>query len=128
MASRRRLVVVSAGANRPLSPRAERTRRVVHALADSWDVSVIAGPRLGEGVPRQHSVRWAVAGVTDRLVGPVLLDLYEPWSWRRFRRWKPDADLGLLIGWPFSPLFAAGRRLARRGIPYVVDIGDPFAL
>jgi hypothetical protein len=98
------------------------------ALGDSWDVSLLAGPRLGLGVPRTRFIRWAVAGLTDRLAGPVLLDLYEPWSWRRFRRWKPDADLGLLIGWPYSPLFAAGRRLARRGIPYVVDVGDPFAL
>jgi hypothetical protein len=34
----------------------------------------------------------------------------------------------LLIGWPMSPLVYASDRLAALGIPYVVDVGDPWML
>ncbi len=126
MAPRRRLVVVSYTANWPFTARGERTRRLVDALDAAWDVSLLAGPE--PVVATRPSIRWAAAGLRGRLAGTVLLDAYEPWSRRRFRGWEPEADLALLVGWPFSPLVAAARCLAKRGIPYVVDAGDPFAL
>jgi hypothetical protein len=58
----------------------------------------------------------------------LLLDKYELWSRRRFRSWRPAAEGALLIGFPFSPLVYAARRLAAAEIPYVVDIGDPWVL
>ncbi len=58
----------------------------------------------------------------------LLIDRHEPWSRRRFALWRPDADLALLIGYPFSPLVQAAHRLARRRIPYVIDAGDPWVL
>ena len=57
-----------------------------------------------------------------------MLDKYEPWSRRTFHSWRPDASAGLLIGFPFSPLVYASRRLAEREIPYVVDAGDTWVL
>jgi hypothetical protein len=57
-----------------------------------------------------------------------MLDKFELWSKRRFRSWNPDAAGALLIGFPFSPLVYASRRLAPQGIPYVIDVGDPWAL
>jgi hypothetical protein len=57
-----------------------------------------------------------------------LLDKYELWSRQRFRTWSPTAAGALLIGYPFSPLVYASRRLVALDIPYVVDIGDPWVL
>ena len=57
-----------------------------------------------------------------------LLDKHELWSRRRFRGWRPDCDAALLIGFPFSPLSEAARRLTAAEIPYVVDAGDPWVL
>jgi hypothetical protein len=109
--------VVSFCARLPHAPRGERTRRLIAALEPDWEVRLVEGP---------PSRAWPA--LTARLRGSVLIDPYEFESWRAFRRWEPSGDLALLIGWPFSPLFAARRRLAARGIPYVVDVGDPFAL
>jgi hypothetical protein len=58
----------------------------------------------------------------------VLLDKFEPWSARRFVRWEPQGVGALLVGFPFSPVVYAARRLTEAGIPYVVDVGDPWAL
>jgi hypothetical protein len=58
----------------------------------------------------------------------LLLDKYELWSRRMFRSWSPRADGALLIGFPFSPLVYAARRLRAQAVPYVVDIGDPWVL
>lgn len=58
----------------------------------------------------------------------VLLDRFEPWSARRLFRWRPDVDAAVLIGAPWSPIVYASRRLVAAGIPYVVDVGDPWAL
>src|SRR5204863_3347456 len=58
----------------------------------------------------------------------VALDRWELWAARRLRRWHPEVDAALLIGYPWSPVTRAARRLARMGIPYVVDAGDPWVL
>jgi hypothetical protein len=62
--------------------------------------------------------------VSKRLV----LDPQEPWSYRSFRSWEPQVDGALLIGNPMSPLVYAAARLRDAGIPYVVDVGDPWVL
>jgi hypothetical protein len=56
----------------------------------------------------------------------VLLDKQEPWSWRRFARWRPEADMALVIAPPFSVAARAARRLAGAGVPLVLDLGDPW--
>ena len=125
----RRLAVVSLHAHRPLAPRGERTRHLVDRLSREWEVELIAPPpsvRTGgaAGSGGSSGARRFAAAV----VGSVLLDKWEPWSARRLARRRPGADAALLIGHPFSPLVYAARRLARAGVPYVVDSGDPWAL
>jgi hypothetical protein len=55
-----------------------------------------------------------------------LLDKHEPWSRRRLAAWSPAADMALLIGAPFSFVAVAARRVARAGVPCVLDLGDPW--
>ena len=57
-----------------------------------------------------------------------LIDPLEPWSWKALARRSQDADVALLVGYPFSPLVVAATGLRRQGIPYVVDMSDPWAL
>jgi hypothetical protein len=56
----------------------------------------------------------------------LLLDKHEPWTRRTLGAWSPAADLGVLIGAPFSFVAVGARRLARAGVPYVLDLGDPW--
>jgi hypothetical protein len=56
------------------------------------------------------------------------VDKYEVWSRRTLPPLLQHVTGGLLIGFPFSPIGVAASVLRRRGIPYVVDIGDPWAL
>jgi hypothetical protein len=44
------------------------------------------------------------------------------------RGWKPSARGALLIGWPFSPIYLAAVRLVAAGVPYAVDVGDPWVV
>jgi Glycosyl transferase 4-like domain len=128
--SRRRLVVVSGFGNNALTPRGQRTQRLVEEFGREWDVDLIAmedkasSARPGGSSPRRATLR-RLAG---KLVYKVLLDRPEPWALRRLGRWRPEADAALLIGAPWSPVAHASRRLARAGIPYVVDVGDPWVL
>jgi hypothetical protein len=71
------------------------------------------------------SRRRRVVGDLARL---VVLDRDELESARLFRHSVPAADAALLVGSPFSPMVWAARRLVSRNVPYVVDIGDPWAL
>jgi hypothetical protein len=122
---RMRIAVVSYRAYREDSPRGDRTRHVCAALRERADVELIAGPiRLGTR-PRVSPLHRRVGA---KMVGPFLVDGVEPWSWRRLGAWKPDVDAAVLVGAPFSPIGIAARALARLGIPYVVDVGDPWAL
>jgi hypothetical protein len=125
----RRLTVVSAYAHNPLTPRGQRTQRVVESLSRGWDVDLIALPPSAvsrNGSPaRGRSVARRVA---SRALHSVMLDRWEPWSIRRFRGWRPEADGALLVAYPWSPVAAAARRLRAAGIPYVVDAGDPWVL
>lgn len=127
---RRRLAVVSLHAHRPLAPRGERTRRLLEALAERWEVELVApDPSVSTGGASgksggSNAARRLAAAAVDR----VLLDKWEPWSVKRLARWRPEADAALLIGHPVSPLVYAGRRLRAAGIPYVIDEGDPWII
>jgi hypothetical protein len=127
--ARRRLIIVSGYGNDALTPRGQRTRRLVEALGD-WDLDLIAmrdkpsSARPGGTSPRRAAFRRQVGALLYR----VLFDRWEPWSLRHLRGWRPDADAALLIASPWSPVVYASRRLVKAGIPYVVDVGDPWVL
>jgi hypothetical protein len=123
----RRLAVVSYLANDPLTPRGTRTKALLQALARDWEIELHASSAMHATPHRRGTVRRArtvVARVTKRLI----LDPQEPWSARSFRSWRPQVDAALLIGWPMSPVAYAASRLREAGIPYVVDVGDPWVL
>jgi len=80
--------------------------------------------RPGGTSSRRAAFRRGVGALLYR----VLLDRWEPWSLRHLSRWRPDADAALLIASPWSPVVYASRRLVKAGIPYVVDVGDPWVL
>jgi len=125
--SDRRLAVVSYLANDPLTPRGPRTKALVKALERHWAIELHSSSALHAAPDRRAAVRRArkvVAGVSKRLI----LDPQEPWSYHRFGSWKPQVDGALLIGWPMSPLVYAAARLRDVGIPYVIDVGDPWVL
>ncbi len=127
--SRGRLAVVSGLAHNSMAPRGQRTQNLVEELGKRWDVEVVALPpetfaRRDAPVSRQPPLR-RVLGAAMRWVA---LDRWEPWASRRLRRWHPDVDAALLVGYPWSPVTRAARKLARQGIPYVVDAGDPWVV
>ncbi len=127
--SRGRFAVVSGLAHNSMSPRGQRTQNLVEELGKRWDVELVALPPETFGgsdapVSRQPFLR-RVLGSAMR---SVALDRWEPWAARRLHRWNPDVDAALLVGYPWSPVTRAACELARRGIPYVVDAGDPWVL
>lgn len=127
--SRGRLAVVSGYAHDPLTPRGQRTQRLLERLAEEWEIELVALPAetFGPGAPAgSRRPRWR--RVASRAADATLLDRWEPWSARRLARWRPQADAALLIAYPWSPVTYAARRLRRAGIPYVLDAGDPWGL
>lgn len=127
--SRGRLAVVSGLAHNPMSPRGQRTQNLVAELGKRWEVELVALP------PETFARRDAPMSrrsLPRRMLGPVMhsvaLDRWEPWAARALRRWQPEADAALLVGFPWSPLTRAAHKLAQRGIPYVVDAGDPWVV
>jgi hypothetical protein len=128
--AKKRLAVVSGYGNRALTPRGQRTAHLMEELERRWDVDLIAMPAKEPSVPRDGSVSPIIAA--RRLAGKALfrivLDRWEPWALRRLSRWHPDADAALLIATPWSPVVYASRRLVAAGVPYVVDVGDPWVL
>jgi hypothetical protein len=126
---RPRLVVVSYLADAPFSPRGIRTRMLLEALRHDWNLELVAGPATRESYPTRPRAGTSFARKIGRIAhSSALFDKYELWSRHRFRRWLPDAGAALLVGYPFSPLVYASRRLAECEIPYVVDVGDPWVL
>lgn len=128
--ARRRIIVVSGYGNDALTPRGQRTQRLVRELEGDWDVELIAMAEKPSSASPGGSTqrRAAVRRLAARLLFKILLDRSEPWALRRLRRWRPDASAALLIAAPWSPAVHASRRLAKAGIPYVVDVGDPWVL
>jgi glycosyltransferase involved in cell wall biosynthesis len=131
-ASARRFAVVSWSGALPLhlSPRGQRTEAHLRALELLGEVERVGPNRISRFVGgdssrhRSSLPRRFVRG----LVAMVLIDKYEPGAWRALWRWEPQVDFAVLIGYPMSPLPLAARRLARCGVPYVVDLGDPWVL
>jgi hypothetical protein len=119
------VLVVGFAAGRPLSPRGERVQALVAELEKRFRVELCAGAGGSTAVPSRPSRRRRLVGDLARL---VVLDRDELESARVFRASTPIADAALLIGSPFSPMVWAARRLVRGQVPYVVDIGDPWAL
>jgi hypothetical protein len=127
--SRGRLAVVSGLAHNSMTPRGQRTQNLVEELGKRWDIELVALPsqtfsQRDAPISRQPFLRRAVGS----LMRSLALDRWEPWAVRRLRRWRPEVDAALLVGYPWSPVTRAARRLARLGIPYVVDAGDPWVL
>ena len=86
--SARRLAVVSYLASDPITPRGTRTKALVKALERHWAIELYASSALHAAPHSRAAVRRArkiVARVSKRLI----LDPQEPWSYRRFRSWKP---------------------------------------
>jgi hypothetical protein len=125
----RRLAVVSGYALKSLTPRGQRTQRLVERFERSWDVELVALPAVqasANAAPGNGRAPWRrLAGDAVRM---TLLDKWEPWSLRRLGRWQAQVDAGLLIAYPWSPVTYAARRLHRADVPYVVDAGDPWVL
>jgi hypothetical protein len=127
--SRGRFAVVSGLAHNGMTPRGQRTQNLVEELGKRWDVELVALP------PETFAGRDAPVSrqpLTRRVLGSamrsVALDRWEPWAVRRLSDWDPDVDAALLVGYPWSPVSRAAKRLARLGVPYVVDAGDPWVL
>lgn len=126
--ARGRFAVVSGLGNNPMSPRGQRTQNLVRELGKRWEVELVALPaETFAGGAAPMSRRSLPRRVLGSAVNAVALDRWEPWASRRLRGWRPEADAALLVGYPWSPLTRAARALARHGIPYVVDAGDPWA-
>jgi glycosyltransferase involved in cell wall biosynthesis len=123
-----RLILVSYLASDALSPRGIRTRALAEGLSGDWQVEVIGGPTSPNGTVGGDHRESVLDRAISRASRSLLMDRREIWSKRRFAFWNPEADLALLIGYPFSPIADAARRLTRKGIPYVVDVGDPWVL
>jgi hypothetical protein len=128
--ARPRFVVVSGYGNEPMTPRGQRTRWIVEALSEHGDVELVAMPERrspaqpGGSSPRRARLRKAAASLAFR----VMLDRWEPWAFKHLRDWRPVADAALIIASPWSPAVYASRRLVKGGIPYVLDVGDPWIM
>jgi hypothetical protein len=114
-----------------LSPRGQRTAHLVHALSRYGAIERVGG----SDVPQWLNGDWTrVSGsswyrrLAHRLMASVMVDKYELGAWRALRSWAPDAHAAVLVGYPWSPLYFAADTLARLGIPYIVDVGDPWIL
>ncbi len=114
------LAIVAFAADQPLSPRGERARAVAAAGRRVAETRLI-GPE-GAAAVRRRSRR------TCRVASPWLLDAWEPEAVWALRRLRARPDVGLLVGFPFSGVYWGSRWLARAGVPYVVDLGDPWRL
>jgi hypothetical protein len=120
-----RIALVSGLANAPYEPRGLRTRAILDELERRCSVDLVARP---QSFRRNSAITSRTRRLSGYLVRSVLIDRFEPWSRQRLRKWNPEADGALLIGYPFSAIAIASRSLSSLGIPYVVDIGDPWAL
>jgi hypothetical protein len=112
----------------PLGPRARRAEYLSEALRLDWAVMRWPRPRASIKVSGGASrAAYVGRGALKRAGAAVFLDRLEPET-RRTLKHLPQADAGLLIGPPFSPVTLAAAEFAKRGTPYVLDLGDPWAL
>jgi hypothetical protein len=122
-----RAIVVSFAGGNPFSPRVQRTTRVAQALEDDFGYRVERVPPTEPGteVPLKPTLH---RRLVRRALQPLLLDEFELAGRGKLRGWKPSARGALLIGWPYSPIALAAERLVAAGVPYVVDVGDPWVV
>jgi hypothetical protein len=126
----RRAIVVSfaefAG-DLSISPRIQRTAHLTAALERECGFRVARVPEHLRHAERA-SQELLPNGLVRKALGPFVLDRLEIPARRMMRGWKPSGRGALLIGWPYSPLYLAASHLVAAGIPYVVDVGDPWVL
>jgi hypothetical protein len=127
MSADRQAIVVSFAGDDSFSPRVQRAAHLATALERQFDFRVERVPaqpghavgRLNATLPRR---------IARRAVRPLVLDSFEIPARLALRGWKPSGRGALLVGWPFSPIYVAASHLVAAGVPYVVDVGDPWAL
>jgi hypothetical protein len=131
-AGRPRFSVVSwsTGAPLHLSPREQRATYLEEGLAVHGGVERLgrAGASQWVAGSAQRTGTSSIRRVGKRLVDSLLIDKFELSARHRLRSWHPQVDGAVLVGFPFSPLAPAARRLSERGIPFVVDVGDPWVV
>jgi hypothetical protein len=111
----------------PISPRVQRTAHLTAALEREFDIRALRVPEHLQRAARRGA-RSGPRGLARKTLHPVVLDHLEIPARLMMRGWKPSGRGALLIGWPFSPICVAASHLAAAGIPYVVDVGDPWVL
>ena len=126
-ANKPRLAVVSYLAHDLMTPRGPRTRAVIEALCADWRIELRCSSARHASPSHRAATRTA-RNMIARARKRVMLDNQELWSHANLGAWEPDVAGALLIGWPISPLVYASARLSARGIPYVLDVGDPWML
>ena len=127
-----RLAVVwwSGGGNVALSPRGQRTKHLVNALGRYGNVEQVGNEVLSQWIAGDDTRTRSSSSrrVARRLVETALIDKYEISARHYLRTWSPTLDGAVLVGFPWSPLPIAARKLSEMGVPYVVDVGDPWTL
>ena len=110
----------------PISPRIQRTAHLTSAL-EQFGFQIARVPEdLGQAAHNRAEPQQR--GLLRKTVAPLVLDHLEIPARRLMRDWRPSGTGALLIGWPFSPIYVAASHLVAAGVPYVVDIGDPWVL
>jgi hypothetical protein len=111
----------------PISPRVQRTAHLTAALERDFEFRVTRVPEhLGQAAHQSRESR--PRGLARKALRPLVLDDLEIPARVVMRGWKPSGNGALLIGWPHSAIYVAATRLVAAGIPYVVDVGDPWWL
>jgi hypothetical protein len=127
MSARERLAIVQLPIS-PLGPRARRAAFLSTALAAEWEV--VRWPPASSPGALDENHRSSGRSLTQQAAASVLLDRHELTCRRALSRFPTELSAAVLVGPPFSPVALASARLsaARRGVPYVIDVGDPWAL
>jgi hypothetical protein len=111
----------------PISPRIQRTAHLTAALEREFEFGVA---RVPEHLARaaDPSRKSLSRGLARKALSPLVLDHLEIPARVVMRGWRPSGRGALLIGWPYAPIYTAALHLVAAGIPYVVDVGDPWVL
>ena len=131
VAINRQAIVLSFAGGTPYSPRAQRARMVATALEELLACPVERVPPAGRPYAVDDGSRPAPTvfrKARTKLVKDFVFDECEPLARRTLRDWQPSGLGAVIVGWPYSPLYYGAQRLVATGVPYVVDIGDPWAL
>ena len=122
------MVVVSGFGGDLMTPRGQRTQALIKALERDWEVELVSMPARDHRGGGGSSGRSIPRRLASQVVQRAFFDRWEPWARKRFGRWAPAADAALIVVAPWSLAAVASPRLRERGIPYVIDAGDPWAV